>query len=278
MNKYYSLVSGMHEFFFSSPAGVLEKKLPPPNIFLPEVHMQLSKEDAHLLHWLQWPYTLECLWQAMNSPDDFVMDERSGYSEEECFQFAEDPDLLPDWLSPTISEYKEGRKIFPEYSNRNQLNIALLQEVRKSENKYLTAWFKEDTRIRDTLTALSLTEKGHEQDESDELHFLGDDEIADTLTKNLSSLSSLSSFGPEIKHILNQSDASVLEREWEIDQIRMEISSQIAFSDPFSINGVLDRCNRYLISYRWAQLNEESGRQRLEALVDKLISQPEMPI
>lgn len=58
-----------------------------------------------------------------------------------------------------------------------------------------------------------------------------------------------------------------LEQEMDLDRVRWMLADELALTDPFGLPGVLAYALKVRIADRWAQMDEEAGRQKVEKLI-----------
>jgi hypothetical protein len=61
--------------------------------------------------------------------------------------------------------------------------------------------------------------------------------------------------------------ANPLEREMELDRARWVLADELALTDPFGFPGILAFAVKVRIAERWAQMDEEAGKEKVEELI-----------
>ena len=60
-----------------------------------------------------------------------------------------------------------------------------------------------------------------------------------------------------------------LRRERALDRCRWRLLEDIAFEDPYGLSGVLSFAVKLHIAARWAALEDEEGRKRVQGLIEE---------
>lgn len=64
-----------------------------------------------------------------------------------------------------------------------------------------------------------------------------------------------------------------LEQEMELDRARWALADELALTDPFGFAGVLAFAAKVRLTDRWAQMDEEVGKMKIEKLIDQALTE-----
>ncbi len=64
-----------------------------------------------------------------------------------------------------------------------------------------------------------------------------------------------------------------LEQEMDLDRARWMLADELALTDPYGLPGVLAFAVQVRIAERWAQLDEEAGKEKVEELIQEVLTE-----
>jgi len=69
------------------------------------------------------------------------------------------------------------------------------------------------------------------------------------------------------------SRSNPLEQEEDVDRIRWMLADELALTQPFGFSGVLAFAIKVRIAERWAELDEETGKEKVEELIQEVLTE-----
>lgn len=266
--EYYCLVAGLPDLLFA------ENK---PGIstfaFKEELELQLANADLELTKLLFLPFDNQNLlnFYFKREVSFNILGTISKRHLEEQFSPENEELNLPGYMLQFISWVKETehKELTPKVTNTIQ---SLYYEMAlKTRNKFLARWFSFDVNLKNIITAYNCVKYNYEP----EAHL-----IQVPTQSVVYSLLLHKRFKPELYEdelpFVNQifkiaeSDFIPIEKEKAIDKLRWEYLDEHTFFHYFSIEKILSFIIKLLITERWMKLDEDTGKEMLDKLIDEL--------
>jgi hypothetical protein len=193
------------------------------------------------------------------------------------FQFHSIDDLdksaLPLYMRYFIErmeEYKaEHKSYLHKFAALQYLSNVYYTEMEKSDNKFISKWFKFDKEVRNIQTAYLCRKRGVD---IDEFYLIGRDDMTKSLQKNTSPDFGLSRIRDYIPELLQAFETpNIVAREIKLDALRWKQIDEINLMEYFSIDVALGVLQKAYIADRWLALDKERGKLLFRKLVDDLI-------
>ncbi|MDR0661168.1 MAG: DUF2764 domain-containing protein [Prevotellaceae bacterium] len=260
-SNYYYLVASLPKIAFD-----LEQKDVNILALKEEVKENIPASDYAYVDMLFTPYDI-------NNLPNKILERKLPFSEkgrftEEQFDIAiERPKKrLPSFMGDFVAIYKgkveaedEEEQARHEYIHSEPevyLYTQFYNKATTSRNKFIRDWFTIDRDIRNILAAISARRLGMDREKV----LIGEGEVIDALAK-----STATDFGlrPEIDYmdrLLQIAEVSdMLERERQLDTLRLELADNLSVNHYFDIDFVLSLLLRADIVDRWLRLDKKIG-------------------
>lgn len=192
---------------------------------------------------------------------------RSGLFDEETLQDEiKNPDLAPSYMQDFITAYNENIQLFPGLSWENQLHWLFYEEVLALENTFLVDWFTFDLNLRNILAAINCRESGKQIDH----HVIYQNEVTDLLLKSNAPDFSLGAKVSWSDQVFSMDLNEIADSESKLAEFRLERLDDIASFNLFSIDTILSFCIRLAVIERWGLLDDETGKQKLDQIIQDM--------
>lgn len=269
VKSYYYLVAGLPELILDGG-----KRPVPPSEFCDDLYEQIEPEDRALVTLFRHPadnYNLASLLDKDGAPFDTF----GNYGVEELEGFVRFPDDAPGYMREFLEAYKEGKMLFPGYTTEDQLSSLFYYETFNHPNNFVREWFAFDLNLRNVLVGLncrSMAGKADLEVFSPEHRIVTRNDIAEIVIKSSAPDFSLSQSFPWIEQLvtMNETEPEALEKT--VDSIRWDTLDELTVFSYFGIETLLAFCVKLRIVARWFKLNPKEGKQKLDKLVNELVS------
>ena len=188
------------------------------------------------------------------------------FTEEQLDIAIERPKRLPVFMANFVEIYKG--KIVPEDEEEQAKHDYILSEpeiylytqfynkATSSRNKFIKDWFTIDRDIRNILAAVSARRLGMDR----EKFLIGEGEVVEALAKSTATDFGLRTEIDYLDRLLQITDVSdMLERERQLDVLRMDLTESLSLSHFFDIDYILSLLQRADIADRWLSLDKTTG-------------------
>lgn len=266
--EYYCLVAGLPDLIFS------ENK---PGInafaFKDELKLQLSESDFELSKLLFYPFdnqNLLNIYFNRNAPFNPLGNLAKKYMEEQ-FSPENEAITLPHYMLQFViwMEQNEHKEINSEVENI--LQSLYYEMVLNTKNTFLSQWFSFDLNLKNIFTAYNCVEYDYE---------LASHLIQVPTQSEVYSLLLHKRFKPELFEDelpfhnqifkIAESELIPIEKEKAIDKLRWDYLDEHTFFYYFSIEKILSYVIKLLITERWMRLDESTGKEMLNKLINDL--------
>lgn len=186
--------------------------------------------------------------------------EREIDSEERTF-------VLPQYMYEFVNEYKENKDNRTLKQWENLITEKYYTHVLSSQNQFLKDWFIFEMNVTNLLTGINC--RKFDRDPEEEL--IGNNFVTEAIKR-----SSAKDFGLDVE--LNYAGSviqiaekeNLLTREKNIDQFKWDQINELTLFHYFSIEVVIAYILKLKMIYRWMSLDEKTGREMFERLIDEL--------
>ena len=254
---YQYLIAGLPDLF-------LEEAKTPFSLgsFINEVAEQVPANDARLLPYTGYTIDNQNLINVlMNNGEPF---NPAGVFDEETLQNEiKNPDLAPDYMQDFLIAYNDNIQIYQNLSWENQLYWLFYEEVLALDNLFLVDWFTFELNLRNVLAAINCRETGKQIDHQ----VIYQNEVTDLLLKSNAPDFSLPAKVSWADRVFSMDLKNVADSEERLAYFKLELLDDIASTNLFSIDTVLNFCIRLAIIERWGLLDDETGKQKLDKMI-----------
>ncbi|MFP4525816.1 MAG: DUF2764 family protein [Bacteroidales bacterium] len=175
--------------------------------------------------------------------------------------------VLPQYMYDFVSDYKENKDNRTLKQWENLLTEKYYNHVLSSQNQFIRDWFTFEMNVTNLLTGINC--RKFERDPEEEL--IGDNFVTEAIKR-----SSAKDFGLEVElnyagNVIQIAEKeNLLTREKNIDQFKWDKINELTLFHYFSIEVVLAYILKLKMIYRWMSLDEKTGREMFERLIDEL--------
>jgi hypothetical protein len=277
-SNYYYLVAGL-------PGLLLDdgKQQLTCSAFIAEAEELLSGADLRLFNLLRLPFdnnNLISLLLGTNAP----FDGRGSIGEEALTQGLKTPDELPEYMQRFLAAHRDNRSPAPGLTPADQLAWFFHEAMADEENEFIREWFAFDLQLRNIVAGINcrkgldhIEELSTERDKPVAAVIVGRDDIADALLRSNAPDFGLASVLPWAERLFSLSRGPVEEFEKGVDTLRWDILDEMTISSHFRAETVFAFFIKLTIVERWLSLDPETGRERLERLLDEITSSYSVP-
>lgn len=270
-NYYHCLIAGLPDLFLDETEVNFSMQ-----DFKDQLKNDLYRKDYRLVELLFLPYdntnffnVLQENYDEFNSLGNFSMEEfERELNEEEALN------TLPVYMYSFANRFREDKKKKTLKQWENDLTTEYFDYVLQVKNKFIQNWYTFEQNITNILAGLNC--RKFELDPEEEL--IGDNFITEAIKSSTAKDFGLEVDFEEISQIINLADKdSLLAREKGIDQFKWEKLNELTLFDYFSIEVVLAYTLKLKMIYRWMSLDEKTGKQMFDKLIQELKSSLEFP-
>lgn len=259
-SNYYYLVASLPKIAFD-----LEQKDVNIQALKEEVKENTPSSDYAYVDMLFAPYDISNLLNKILERK-LPFSSKGRFTEEQLDIAIERPRRLPDFMADFVNVYKGNVEVEDEEEQAEHDYILSEPEIYlynqfynqalKSKNKFIRDWFTIDRDIRNILAAVSARRLGIDR----EKFLIGDSEIAEALAKSTAADFGLRTEIDYLDRLLQITEVSdVLERERQLDTLRIELADDLSVNRNFDIDYVLSLLQRADIVDRWLKLDKKAG-------------------
>lgn len=267
---YHYLVAGLPDLLLDE--GRMKDSVA---FFKHEFEMNLHPDDYHLVEYLFLKYDNANLLNLLFKKYDKFID-HGVYLRDTLEEEIKDPDkrILPH-LRNFIHKFKADEQELPDASWETELDNDFFEYILHTENEFLREWFRFKMNLQNVTTALAC----RDHDISPENELIGKNTVTHQILRSSAQDFGLAQDFPEIEHILSawENSDTLTEREKLIDQLKWDWIDDKIFFHYFTIERLLGFLLQLEMVERWKKLDEETGREMFEKLLDKLNESFELP-
>jgi hypothetical protein len=175
--------------------------------------------------------------------------------------------LLPSYMYTFAAAYREDKNNRTRKQWENYLTSLFQDHVLHSPNLFLREWYTFEMHVTNLLVGINC--RNFERDPEDEL--MGDNFVTEAIKR-----SSAKDFGLETEleytgRVLSIAEKqNLLAREKSLDQFKWEQLNHLTLFHYFSIEVVMAYILKLQMIYRWMGLDEKTGREMFEQLINEL--------
>lgn len=267
-HQYYYLVTGLPDIIQDeSKLSISQEK------FKEEARNQLDTSDYKLAEEIFREYDHKNLLNLIlekKEPHSPLGNWNRDFLEDEI----KSPDELPLYAVSFIQAYKENNPIVREMSWENQLYHLFYQEKLDSSTSFISKWFEFELNFNNILAALNC----RKFQLSIEKEIIGENDIAEIIKRSNSGDFGLSRELPYLEGMIHAFDnPNLLDRERALDEIKWNYLNEITVFSYFNIETILAFMLKLRISERWLKLDQETGKENFQRVIDELKSSYEFP-
>lgn len=258
---YYCLVAGLPELIPE------QNKLQfAPGEFKNYLHEEINGNDLDLIRALYLPYDNFNLLNILQKRDEPI-DVMGNFGPDELEEEIKEPGRLPAYVQKFILSFKSETPFYEDMSWENQLTALYYDYATSFNNDFLNRWFEFERTTKNVMTGLMA--RKYEYPLEGEL--IGKDSITASIRKSHARDFGLTNDFPGIEKLLHVFDKeNLLEREKDIDQLKWQYLDDLNTFNYFSIEVILGYVIRLDMVNRWMQLDEETGREMFNKLLEEL--------
>ncbi len=263
MSQYHCLVAGLRELLpDADPKGLDAAAV------LAEIHESLTAKDRQHLALLRSYHDADNIIRVRSSRTD--LSAMGNLDAEQLAGALNDLHLLPDFLAGPIMAYtsdEEGEDEEQTGSFYQALMGSYYAVCEASPCRFIRLWSQADRDIRNLLAAHNARKAGRPASE----YIVGGGEVAEAILKSSSpdfGLGSEPDYAEPLRLAFEQ--GNLLEKERKIDAVRWATLDDITAFNYFDLDQVLSYVVKLGIVDRWMKLNEETGRELLQRMVNEI--------
>ena len=263
-NYYHCLIAGLPDLFLDETElsfSMLD--------FKNSLQDELYPDDYRLARKLFLPYDNANLLRVLREQYD-QFDPLGNYTMQEFEQELDEEEargLLPGYMYDFVAEYREDKDSRSLKQWENYLTRLYQKHILQTPNTFIKDWFTFEMHVTNLLVGINC--RNFERDPEDEL--IGDDFVTEAIKR-----SSAKDFGLETEleytgQVLSIAEKqNLLTREKSLDQFKWEQLNEYTLFHYFSVEVVLAYILKIQMIYRWMNLDEKTGREMFEQLINEL--------
>ncbi|MCF8335819.1 MAG: DUF2764 domain-containing protein [Bacteroidales bacterium] len=262
-NYYHCFVAGLPDIFLDESEvnfsmldfkNTLKEELDPSDYELAQL-LFLPYDNKNLLLYLQEKYDQ---FDALGNYT--VNDFESELSEGDLFN-------LPGYMLDFVLQYKEDKKSRTLKQWENHLTHMFYDYLFTFWNQFLNDWFDFEMHVTNLLIGFNC--RKFERDVEDEL--IGDNFVTEAIKTSSAKDFGLGGELDYVGQVMSIAEKeNLLSREKELDQLKWEKLDELTLFNYFSIEVVLAYTLKLQMVYRWMRLDEKTGRELFERLINEL--------
>ena len=230
---------------------------------------ELYPEDYRLARMLFLPYDNANLLRVLREQYD-SFDPLGNYTMEELEQEMDEEEargILPPYMYDFVSEYREDKDSRTLKQWENHLTGLYQNYLLQTPNAFLKEWVTFEMHVTNLLVGINC--RKYERDPEEEL--IGDNFVTEAINR-----SSAKDFGLEgeldyIGQVLSIAETqNLLNREKSLDQFKWDQLNQYTLFHYFSVEVVMAYILKLQMIYRWMNMDEKTGREMFEQLINEL--------
>ena len=259
-SNYYYLVASLPKIAFD-----LEQKDVNIQALKDEVKENISSSDYAYVDMLFAPYDISNLLNKILGRK-LPFSDKGRYTEEQLDIAIERPNRLPAFMADFVKVYK-GKVEAEDEEEQAEHNYILSEpevylysqfykQALKSKSKFIKDWFTIDRDIRNILAAVSARRLGMDREKI----LIGSGEVIEALAKSTAVDFGLRTEIDYLDRLLQHTEVpDMLERERQLDTLRIELADSLSINHYFDIDYVLSLLQKADIVDRWLKLDKKEG-------------------
>ncbi|KMQ51739.1 V-type ATP synthase subunit C [Chitinispirillum alkaliphilum] len=276
--NYYYFVSGLPDLILDE-----NKNLVPFEFFMEEAQEELHIKDIEIIRALRLPVDNANLIRIVESRHE-KFDPRGNFSQEELMSSIRNPQPLPHYMQQFLAAHSENRDLFAGLIPEDQLNQLFFDWVTAHKNKFLREWFTFELNLSNILTAVNCRKNlehidalATDRDRAAVFTVIGQNEVTEAILRSSAPDFGLSSTLPWLERVLSLSKGNLTDMEKGIDQLRWETVDELTTFSYFQIETIAAFTIKLMIVERWLKLDPETGKAKLDRLVEDLKNSYSVP-
>ncbi len=180
----------------------------------------------------------------------------------------------PEYIKQSVSEILSSEKETTKSEAEVLFYRNYIEYLKSFKNKFLNSYIEYDINTKNIFTALTARKYNLEY----ENELIGDNEVTNALIKSKSRDFGLSNELTYIEQIVQiYEEPNLLEREYNIDNLKWNYLDENTFFNYFSIEKILAFVFKLLMVERWISLDAEQGAKLFNKLLNDLECSYEFP-
>ncbi|MCF8302056.1 MAG: DUF2764 domain-containing protein [Bacteroidales bacterium] len=261
IKHYYSLVAGLPELILE------QNKLQfSPGEFKEYLHEEIDGKDLELVKVLYLPHDNFNLLNLLQKSEE-PFNDMGNYSHDLLEEEKKEPSQLPQYMQKFIINYLNETTLDENMSWENQLTGLFYDYITSLKNDFLDKWFEFERNVKNVMAGLMARKYDHPL----EGELIGHEAITESIRKSHARDFGLANDFPEVEKLLHIFDKeNLLEREKDIDQLKWQYIDELNTFNYFTIEVILGYVIKLNMVNRWMQLDEETGREMFNKLLEEL--------
>ncbi|MFP4520676.1 MAG: DUF2764 family protein [Fibrobacterota bacterium] len=266
--SYYYLVAALpdiNETRGETREGSQGKDIPSFGDFIEDMREVVPEKDGELFSYVKLPFDNRNLINLLTESEE-EFSPFGNYTKEEMQAEIKRPADIPEYMSEFLKAYRESRPVKQGLSWEDQLNSMFYEYAGECSNGFIASWFTFDMDFRNTLAAINCRRHKLPLEKS----LVHENEVTEMLRKSNAADFGLSSYFQWAEKLFSLNFDDIPASEKAIDDIKIDMAGEMPVPDLFSIETLLAFSVRLSIAERWAALDPEEGRKKLERIIDDL--------
>ena len=276
--KYYYLMSGLPDLLLDD-----SKNVPAFRTVAGEVLDELSPEDREHVGAMLFPIDNRNLVNILEQNGE-EFDDRGSYSKEELTAAVRQPGDLPEYMQTFLAAHKENRSLYPGLSALDQLTWLFYDAMAESSSAFVRNWFEFDANLRNVAVGINIRkEHGHiealatDRDRPAALTLVGRGDAAEAVLRSTAPDFGLAGSLPWVEKVNALAKGGLTEMEKGLDELRWNTLDEMSPLDYFQAETAAVFMVKLQIVYRWLKLDPVVGKEKLNKLVEELMTSFVMP-
>ena len=273
--EYHCLIAGLPDLFFDE-----NKTTVTGSVFREELQYQLYPSDYKLVEYLFLPFdnqNLLNIFFGQNKPYFYP-----GNISKQEFEFQFSPEneeiRLPAYMKTFLSWMKGREQKHANLEVENILTTLFYEHALNCPNLFLQNWFRFELNLKNVFAAFNCKQYNYEP-ETQLLQVVGEDSVYSLLMDNKLKADYFEELLPYHEELFKiaESNLELIEKEKAVDKIKWEYLDENTFFHFFTIEKILAFTIKILLIERWMKLDNKTGKELLDKLIDELITSYEFP-
>lgn len=257
---YHYIIAGLPDIIFDDDKIDLDL-----GSFLTDLKEQVSQKDAYFLSYIGFPNDNKNLINTLLNKKE-PNHQTGNFSDEALQDEIKNPDLIPEYMQGFIAAYNENSTLIQNLSWEDQLNWLFYEDATSIGNSFLTEWYTFELDLRNILAAINCRKAKIPL----ENHLLCRNEVTELLLKSNAPDFSLPSRVPWADDLFSIDFDNIALSEDKLARLRLQLLDEMAEPELFNIETVMRVGISLSIAERWCLLDDKTGTERLEKLIQDL--------
>lgn len=277
-NNYYYFVSGLPELLLD------EGKQPvSTEDFIAEVEEHLTGKDLERFRILRLSFDNNNLIKLLEKKE--ATDKRGTIEVTELSSGLKVSDGLPEYMRIFLDAYKDNKPPYQGLTLKDQLDCFFYEYVTNHPDLFIRKWFTFELNLKNLLVALNcrrnvehLDSLSTDREKAVSLLVIGRNDFTEALLRSNAPDFGLGTQYSWVERVLGLPKDNLLEFEKGIDSIRWEYLNDLTLFSYFKAETIYAFFLKLLIVERWKALDNKTGKEMLERLVEELNSSYTIPV